>query len=125
MNIKLKIVKIQLELLRSILHFLLNFKKPTNKLIIFCSQQLDEVIVVYYKIKCTSNKVALTGNRVLLNETFNPFLKTLTSQYNSTDKSLNSEKNATENQIISVDNNNNNNNMSTGDLILGPIDISI
>jgi len=68
MNIKLKIVKIQLELLRSILHFLLNFKKPTNKLVIFCSQQLDEVIVVYYKIKCTSDKLTLTHNRVLFTQ---------------------------------------------------------
>jgi len=50
MNIKLKVIKIQLELLRSILHFLLKFKKPTDKIVISCSQKLDEVIVKYYKI---------------------------------------------------------------------------
>lgn len=51
MNIKLKIRKKQLEILRMILHFLLNFKKPTDKIVVSCSQQLDEVIVKYHKIK--------------------------------------------------------------------------
>jgi len=121
MDIKLKVIKIQLELLRSILHFLLNFKKPTDKIVIFCSQQLDEVIVIYHKVKYTSDKVALTNNRALLDNTLSPFLKTLTSQYTSTDKALNLQKYATANQIMSVDNIS----MSTGDLALGPIDISI
>ena len=49
MNIK--IIKIQLEILRSILHFLLNFKKPTDKLVVICSQQLDQFIVRYYNEK--------------------------------------------------------------------------
>ena len=75
MNIKLKIIKIRLESLRNILHFLLNFKKPSDKMVIFFSQQLDEVIVIYYKVKYTSDKVALTHNKVLLNNTLSPFLK--------------------------------------------------
>ena len=49
MNIKLKILEKQLESLRFILHLLLNFKKPTDKLVVSCSQQLDEVIVKYHK----------------------------------------------------------------------------
>jgi len=58
MNIKLKIIKRELESLRMILHFLLNFKKPTDKIVVTCSQQLDEVIVRYQKVKATCKKVA-------------------------------------------------------------------
>ncbi len=58
MNIKLKIINKELESLRAILHFLLNFKKPTDKMVVSCSQQLDEVIVKYQKVKATSKKVA-------------------------------------------------------------------
>jgi len=50
MNIKLKIIHKELELLRTILHFLLNFKKPTDKIVVSCSQQLDGVIVKYQKV---------------------------------------------------------------------------
>jgi len=57
-NIKLKIIKRELESLRAILHFLLNFKKPTDKLVVSCSQQLDEIIVKYHKVKATCKKVA-------------------------------------------------------------------
>ena len=49
MNIRLKIIKKELESLRLILHFLLNFRKPTDKIVVSCSQQLDEVIVKYHK----------------------------------------------------------------------------
>lgn len=58
MNIKLKIINKELESLRTILHFLLNFKKPTDKMVVSCSQQLDEIIVKYQKVKATSEKVA-------------------------------------------------------------------
>ena len=58
MNVKLNIIKKELESLRMVLHFLLNFKKPTDKMVVSCSQQLDEVIVRYQKIKATSKKVA-------------------------------------------------------------------
>ncbi|MGH4139804.1 Spo0E family sporulation regulatory protein-aspartic acid phosphatase [Clostridium sp.] len=58
MNLKLKLLKRELESLRTILHFLLNFKKPTDKLVVSCSQQLDEVIVRYQKVKATCKKVA-------------------------------------------------------------------
>ncbi len=67
MNIKLKIIKIQLEILRSILHFLLNLNKPTDKLVVFCSQQLDQVIVRYYNLKPVCNKAFLTDSSALLN----------------------------------------------------------
>jgi len=56
MNVKLKIRKVQLELLRNILHFLLNFKNPKDKIVVSCSQQLDEVIVKYHKGKVTYGK---------------------------------------------------------------------
>ena len=58
MSIKLKIIKKELESLRIILHFLLTFKKPTDKLVVSCSQQLDDVIVKYHKVKARSDKVA-------------------------------------------------------------------
>ena len=58
MNIKLQIITKELESLRTILHFLLDFKKPTDKMVVSCSQQLDEIIVEYQKIKATSEKVA-------------------------------------------------------------------
>ena len=51
MNIKLIIIKIKLESLRNILHILLNFKNPTDKIVVFCSQQLDKVLVEYHKSK--------------------------------------------------------------------------
>ena len=92
MNIKLKIIKILLESLRSILHFLLNFKKPTDRIVIFCSQQLDKIIIIHHKVKYTSGKVALTNNKGLLNNTLNPLLKNLTTQYTISDKTSNSKK---------------------------------
>ena len=52
MSIKLKIIKKELESLRMILHFLLNFRKPTDKIVVSCSQQLDGVIVKYHKATC-------------------------------------------------------------------------
>jgi len=61
MNIKLKIINIQLELLRSILHFLLNFKNPADRIVVFFSQRLDEFIVLHHKVKDTSTKVSLTN----------------------------------------------------------------
>ena len=58
MNLKLQIIKKELESLRLILHFLLTFKKPTDKIVVTCSQQLDDVIVRYHKFKATCKKVA-------------------------------------------------------------------
>ncbi|MGV8979837.1 Spo0E family sporulation regulatory protein-aspartic acid phosphatase [Clostridium sp.] len=58
MNIRMKLLKRELESLRSILHFLLNFNKPTDKIVVTCSQQLDEVIVKYHKAKATYKRVA-------------------------------------------------------------------
>jgi len=58
MSIKLTIIKKEIESLRIILHFLLNYNEPTDKIVVSCSQQLDEIIVKYQKIKATSTKVA-------------------------------------------------------------------
>lgn len=58
MNIKSCLVKKYLESLRMILHLLLNFRKPTDKLVVSCSQQLDEVIVKYHKIQAAIKKAA-------------------------------------------------------------------
>ena len=58
MNLKLKIINKELESLRTLLHFLLNYKKPTDKIVVCCSQQLDEIIVKYQKVKATSKKAA-------------------------------------------------------------------
>lgn len=64
MNIKLIIIKIKLEFLRNTLYILLNFKNPTDEIVVCCSQQLDKVIVNYHK-----SKAALSDNRVLFNNT--------------------------------------------------------
>ncbi|MCJ7690778.1 MAG: aspartyl-phosphate phosphatase Spo0E family protein [Clostridiaceae bacterium] len=58
MNIKSYVVKNYLESLRIILHLLLNFKKPTDKIVVSCSQQLDDVIVKYHKIQAALKKAA-------------------------------------------------------------------
>jgi hypothetical protein len=58
MNIKLQVIRKELESLRMILHLLLTFKKPTDKIVVSCSQQLDDVIVRYHKVKATCKKVA-------------------------------------------------------------------
>ena len=69
MNIKSIIIRIQLELLRSTLHFLLNFNKPTDKIVVFCSQKLDQVIVKYYKVRTTCDKASSTDSIAPLNYT--------------------------------------------------------
>ena len=58
MNLKLKIITKELESLRALLHFLLNHKDPTDKIVVCCSQQLDEVIVKYQKVKATCKEAA-------------------------------------------------------------------
>jgi hypothetical protein len=58
MNIKSSLIKKELESLRMVLHFLLNFRKPTDRLVVSCSQQLDEVIVKYHKIQAAIRKAA-------------------------------------------------------------------
>ena len=70
MNIKLKNIKIILESLRNILHILLSFKNPTDKIVVCCSQHLDKVIVKYHK-----DKAALPDNRTLFNNTSSSFVK--------------------------------------------------
>ena len=89
MIIKLKFIKIQLELLRSTLHILLNFRKPTDKIVIYCSQQLDEIIVKYYKVKVSSDNLYVHYNRSLLNNTLSSISKPQISQDTGTDKTLN------------------------------------
>lgn len=65
MNIKLKIIRIQLELLRSIMNILLNFKKPTNKMVIYFSHKLDKIIVKYHKFIANSNELTVNDNETL------------------------------------------------------------
>ena len=48
-NIELKIINKELILLKLILNFLLNFKKPTDKIVVYCSQHLDEIIIRHYR----------------------------------------------------------------------------
>ena len=55
-SIELKIINKELSFLRMILHFLLHFKKPTDKMVVSCSQQLDEIIIRHYK--ATYGKIA-------------------------------------------------------------------
>jgi hypothetical protein len=58
MNVKSSLIKKQLESLRMVLHLLLNHRKPTDKLVVSCSQQLDEIIVKYQKIQAAIKKAA-------------------------------------------------------------------
>ncbi|MGK0466002.1 Spo0E family sporulation regulatory protein-aspartic acid phosphatase [Clostridium sp.] len=58
MNIKASLIKKQLESLRMVLHLLLNHRKPTDKLVVSCSQELDEIIVKYQKIQAAIKKAA-------------------------------------------------------------------
>ncbi|MCJ7691193.1 MAG: hypothetical protein MUO60_18025 [Clostridiaceae bacterium] len=58
MNVKSCLTKKHLESLRIILHLLLNFRKPTDKVFLCCSKQLDEVIVKYHKIQAAQKKAA-------------------------------------------------------------------
>jgi hypothetical protein len=72
----MKIIKIQLELLRLILHFLLNFKKPTDKLVVVCSEQLDKFIIRYHK----ANAI-LQYERKIINKSRSIYLIVLFSIY--------------------------------------------
>ena len=58
MNVKSCLIKKQLESLRMVLHMLLKHRNPTDKLVVSCSQQLDEVIVKYQKIQAAIKKAA-------------------------------------------------------------------
>lgn len=88
LNIKLKLVKIHLELLRHILYTLLNFYNITDKIVISCSQQLDKVIVDYQKVKIISAKCTLTNNKSLYN-IFHLLSRFQTSQVTITKQSVN------------------------------------
>ena len=55
-NIELKIINEELLFLKMLLNFLLNFKKPTDKMVVSCSQHLDEIIIRHHK--ATSSNVA-------------------------------------------------------------------
>ena len=74
MSIKLKIIRVELESLRNTLHFLMNFNKPTAIIVVFCSQQLDQVIVKYYKVKTACDKASTSDNVSSLNYILNQFI---------------------------------------------------
>lgn len=52
---KFNILKQKINSYKFILHVLLRFKKPTDTIVVICSQQLDEYIVEYQKININSD----------------------------------------------------------------------
>ncbi|GAA0120785.1 MAG: Spo0E family sporulation regulatory protein-aspartic acid phosphatase [Clostridium argentinense] len=51
MFVKSKILKQKINSFKTLLHLLLIFKKPTDKIVVSCSQHLDGYIVEYQKLK--------------------------------------------------------------------------
>jgi hypothetical protein len=50
MILKIRILKHKINSFKTLLHFLLTFRKPTDRIVVFCSQQLDQYIVQYQKL---------------------------------------------------------------------------
>ncbi|MFC3926088.1 Spo0E family sporulation regulatory protein-aspartic acid phosphatase [Clostridium punense] len=50
MILKIRILKHKINSFKKLLHFLLTFRKPTDRIVVFCSQQLDQYIVQYQKL---------------------------------------------------------------------------
>ncbi|WP_040193959.1 aspartyl-phosphate phosphatase Spo0E family protein [Clostridium culturomicium] len=51
MLLKFNILKQKIKSFKFMLGVLLRFKKPTDNIVVICSQQLDEYLVQYHKIK--------------------------------------------------------------------------
>jgi len=47
MILRIRILKHKINSFKKLLHFLLTFRKPTDRVVVFCSQQLDQYIVQY------------------------------------------------------------------------------
>lgn len=60
MLLKFNILKQKIKSFKFLLGVLLRFKKPTDNIVVVCSQQLDEYLVEYHKInnKSTYTKTA-------------------------------------------------------------------
>lgn len=54
MLLKFNILKQKIKSFKFLLGVLLRFKKPTDNIVVVCSQQLDEYLVQYHKIKNSS-----------------------------------------------------------------------
>lgn len=60
MLLKFNILKQKIKSFKFLLGVLLRFKKPTDSIVVICSQHLDQYIIQYHKIKNASkyNKIA-------------------------------------------------------------------
>ncbi len=58
MLLKIRVLNQKIKSFKMLLHILLTFKKPTDNLVVFCSQQLDEYIVQYQKLSPHNKKGA-------------------------------------------------------------------
>ncbi len=56
MLIKFKVLNQKIKSFKMLLHVLLRFKKPTDTIVVVCSQHLDEYIVEYQKLYHFSDK---------------------------------------------------------------------
>lgn len=58
MESQIKIITQKINNLKVLLNYLLLYKKPTDKAVVACSQELDEFIVQYQKFQISSKKIA-------------------------------------------------------------------
>lgn len=61
MLLKFNILKQKIKSFKFMLGVLLRFKKPTDNIVVICSQQLDEYLVQYHKIK---NKSKINKSKI-------------------------------------------------------------
>lgn len=55
MLLKFKFLNQKIKSFKLLLHVLLRFKRPTDNIVVICSQYLDEYIVEYQKMSNNSN----------------------------------------------------------------------
>ncbi len=55
MLLKFKFLNQKIKSFKLLLHVLLRFKRPTDNIVVMCSQHLDEYIVEYQKMSNNSN----------------------------------------------------------------------
>lgn len=55
MLLKFKFLNQKIKSFKLLLHVLLRFKRPTDNIVVICSQHLDEYIVEYQKLNHNSN----------------------------------------------------------------------
>jgi hypothetical protein len=56
MLLKFNLLNQKIKSFRLLLHVLLRFKRPTDTIVVICSQHLDEYIVEYQKLKHYDHK---------------------------------------------------------------------